>query len=351
MRKLRVGIVGTGGIWKSHVPGWNNSPNAELYALCDLNPNALKNASEATGVKVLYQRSEDLFADPNVDIVDVCTANCYHAPLVLAALESGKHVLCEKPLGITPEEIKKMIAARDKSAKLLMTAQHYRFQTSCQALKAEIDGGLLGNIYHARCWYLRRASAPTRLSFVSKAHSGGGPCIDIGVHVLDLALWLMGNPHPLSVSGTTQQLLARRPDAFIGNGRPIPEYWDVEDFACAFVRFENGASLIIEVSWMLHHSAAWDEQSVFLYGTKGGSKWPANEIATSNLKSKAHHDLRISPVDNAVEAHAAECMAFAKAIVNGAPSPVPPEQSLDVMTILDGVYKSAMSTREVVLER
>lgn len=211
MRKLRVGIVGTGGIWKTHLPGWQNSPDAELYALCDLNPSALKAASEATGVKILYEKMADLFADPNVDIIDVCTANRYHAPITIPALEAGKHVICEKPLGITPDEIRKMIAARNKSGKMLMTAQHYRFETSCQTLKSEVDQGLLGDVYHARCWYLRRSGASTRPSFVSKEHSGGGPCLDVGVHVLDLALWLMGNPRPVTVSGVTQNKLAKRP--------------------------------------------------------------------------------------------------------------------------------------------
>jgi predicted dehydrogenase len=350
-RKLKVGIVGTGSIWKTHLPGWQQNPHAELAAIADINPDALKSAGEHAGVSLRYEKAADLFNNPDIDIVDVCTANQYHAPLAIEALQAGKHVLCEKPLAPTPQDIKKMIAARNKYNKLLMTAQHYRFESSSQTLKGEIDQGVLGDVYHARCSYLRRSGAPTRPSFVSRKHSGGGPCIDIGVHILDLTLWFMGNPRPIAVSGITQDKLARRKGAFIGAGRPIPDDWDVEEFAAAFVRFDTGASLMLEVSWLLHHKSDWEEQSVYVYGTKAGAKWPSNEIVTSNLTTKKHQDIQLCSVDSGVEAHAAECVAFAAAVAQSLPSPVPAEQSLDVMNILDGVYRSAASGNEILLER
>lgn len=224
-KKLKVGIVGAGGIWKSHLPGWQASPDAELVAIADLIPENLKRAGEMTGAERLYTKARDLYADPDIDIVDICTANRFHAPLAIGALDAGKHVLCEKPLAPTPEEVRRMIAARDRSGRLLMTAQNYRFEASSRALKAEIDDGLLGEIYHTRCWALRRSGCSTRPSFVSKQNSGGGPCIDIGVHILDLGLWLMGNPRPVAVSGATQDKLRRNPGAFVGAGRTIPDCW------------------------------------------------------------------------------------------------------------------------------
>lgn len=349
-KRLKVGIVGAGGIWKSHLPGWQASPDAELAAIADISPEALKRAGELTGVKRLYEKAEDLYADREIEIVDVCTANMYHAPLSIGALEAGKHVLCEKPLAPTPEAIRKMIAARNKSGKLLMTAQHLRFEASSRALKAEIDDGLLGEVYHARSWALRRAGAPSRPTFVSKKHSGGGPCIDIGVHVLDLTLWLMSNPRPVAVSGVTQDKLRKNPGAFVGPGRPIPDYWDVEEFAAGFVRFESGGTLILETSWILHHRDAGGDTSIWVYGTKAGAHWPSNEITTSNYHTKQHHDLKLQPVEAGLEAHAAECVAFADAVAHGKPSPVPAEQSLDVLSILDGIYRSAATGREVALE-
>src|SRR5437016_3002551 len=175
---LKVGVIGVGGIASTHFPGWKESPDAELYAFADLVPDVLQRVGTKQGVTRRYERPGDLIADPEVDIVDICTPNNYHAPLAVAALEAGKHVLCEKPLAPTPAAVREMIAARDRSGKLLMTAQHFRFQGPARALKAEIDQGLLGDVYHARSWMLRRAAAPVRPGFIMKQHSSGGPRID-----------------------------------------------------------------------------------------------------------------------------------------------------------------------------
>src|SRR5437016_347080 len=133
---LKVGVIGVGGIAGTHFPGWKESPLAEVVALADVDPKALERVGDAQGVKRRYQKPEELFGSRDIDIIDICTPNMYHAPLAIAALEAGKHVLCEKPLAPTPAAIKQMIAARDRSGKLLMTAQHFRFQGSAKALQA-----------------------------------------------------------------------------------------------------------------------------------------------------------------------------------------------------------------------
>ncbi|HYF51032.1 MAG TPA: Gfo/Idh/MocA family oxidoreductase [Planctomycetota bacterium] len=348
-KKLKVGIIGVGGIAGVHFPGWKNSPDAELVAASDMNGEVLKKVADAQSIPLRYEKPEDLIANKDIDIVDVCTPNMYHAPLSIAALEAGKHVICEKPLAPTPADIRKMIAARDKAKRLLMTAQHFRFQGSAKALKAEVDRGVLGNIYHARSWMLRRSGAPTRPGFIMKKHAGGGPCIDIGVHILDLTLWMMGNPKPVSVSGVTQDKLRRLPGAFSDWGGPIPKEWDVEEMAAGFVRLNNGATLIIEVSWLLNHKAVGEDMQMWLYGDKGGSHWPSNELLFTNNDTKQHMNMQLTNADKGAP-HALECIAFADAVANGKPSPVPAENSLDVITILDGLYRSAESKREVSLE-
>jgi predicted dehydrogenase len=321
-----------------------------MVAMSDVSPEALNRVAEAQGIKKRYEKSEELIADPKIDIIDICVPNRYHAPLAIAALQAGKHVICEKPLAPTPAEIRQMIQARDKSGKLLMTAQHFRFEGSSRALKAEIDGGALGNIYHARSWMLRRSAAPTRPGFILKQHSGGGPCIDIGVHILDLTLWMMGHPKPVSVTGVTQAKLAHLPGAFSNWGGPIPNTFDVEDFAAAFVRFANGATLVLEVSWLLHHKTTGEDMQMWLYGDKGGSHWPSNEILTTNNGTRQHMNTQLVNAEGG-EAHAKECVAFAEALATGKPSPVPAEQSLDVITILDALYRSAEAGREIRLDQ
>ena len=351
-KRLKVGIVGVGGIARSHLPGWQASEHAELAAGSDLADDVLRAWGEQQGVKKLYSDPKDLFADPEIDIVDVCTPNNYHAPLSIGALEAGKHVICEKPLAPTPDQVKEMIAARDRSGKLLMCAQSSRFSGASQAMKAEIDTGVLGDVYHARCWTLRRAGVPGRPGFIMKKHSGGGPCIDIGVHVLDLTLWLMGNPEPVAVSGIARAELAHQEGAFSTMGRGgglIPDTFDVEDFAAAFVRFENGATLILETSWMLHHGPGSDRQ-IWLYGTKGGAHLPSCEIYRSNFATQQHYNTALQLTGDSIRGHALECVTFARAVAEGLPSPVPAEQSLQVMAILDGIYRSQEERREIALK-
>ncbi len=345
---LKVGVIGVGGIAKTHFPGWRTSPDAEVVALSDVVPETLARAGREQGVTRLYEQPLDLIHDPDIDIVDICTPNMYHAALAIAALDAGKHVLCEKPLAPTPGEVRQMIAARDRNRRLLMTAQHFRFDGRSRALKAELDSGMLGEVYHARGWMLRRAAAPTRVGFIRREHAGGGACIDIGVHILDLTLWMMGHPRPVSVSGVTQARLHRLPGAFSIWGGPIPAEMDVEEFASAFVRFANGATLVLEVAWLLHHRTEGEDMQMWLYGDRGGAHWPANEILTSNYATQQHLAIQVERADDA-EPHALECVAFADAVANGKPSPVPAEQSLDVIAILDGLYRSAAAGREVSL--
>jgi predicted dehydrogenase len=345
-------VIGVGGIARTHMLGWDASEHAQVVAGADISADALQAWGERWEIERLSTDSAELIDDSEIDIIDICTPNNYHAPLAIAALQAGKHVICEKPLAPTPGAIRDMIAARDASGKLLMTAQHFRFRGSSRAMKAEIDQGALGDIYHARSWLLRRAAAPTRPGFIMKEHSSGGPCIDVGVHVLDLTLWFMGNPKPVSVTGVARAELAHQPGAFSIWGGPIPPTFDVEDFAAAFVRFENGATLILEVSWMLHHETGnrAEDMQMWLYGTQGGSHWPRCEIYESNNETRQHYNRTLRITNDTLEAHALECVEFARAVAEGGPSPVPAEESLQVMAILDGVYRSQEAGGEVHIE-
>ncbi len=350
-KQLKVGVIGVGGIANTHMPGWSLSEHTEVVAGSDVDSKILEDWGKKYEVKKLYARADDLINDPTIDIIDVCTPSSYHEPLSIAALKAGKHVLCEKPLAPTPEAVQRMIDARDASGKLLMTAQHQRFQGDSKAMMAEIQTGALGSIYHARGWMLRRAAFPGRASFVQKRHSGGGACIDIGVHVLDLTLWLMGNPKPVTVTGVSRTELAKKPDVFtIWGGANPPEGWDVEEFASAFVRFENNATLILEVSWLLHHDTPGEDRQIWLYGTEGGAHLPKCEIYQTNVATKQLYNRTLQLTKDSNPPHAQECIEFAQAIVDGRPSPVPPEESLQVMTILDGIYRSQAAGKEIRLD-
>jgi predicted dehydrogenase len=334
------------------MPGWAASADAEVVAGADLNETALQAWGAKHGITKLAAKPEDLFADKDIDIVDLCVPNMFHAPLAIAALNAGKHVICEKPLAPTPDDIRKMIAARDASGKMLMTAQHFRFSGSAQAMKRQIDTGVLGDVYHARSWMLRRNGMIPLPGFTKKSLSGGGPCIDIGTHVLDLTLWLMGHPKPVAVSGVAKQTFANKHEGLWAHWRPdggMPkgENFDVEDFAAAFVRFDTGATLVMEVSWFLHHDNLGEDVQIWLYGTDAGAHWPKCEFLSTDYKTRQFHNMQLKATADPMEPHALECVEFARAVANGAPSPVPAEQSLQVISVLDGIYRSQREGREV----
>ncbi|MEX1021177.1 MAG: Gfo/Idh/MocA family oxidoreductase [Litorilinea sp.] len=347
---LKVGVIGVGGIAKTHMPGWEASLHAEVVAGSDISNEVLETWGRSHNVTRLSSNPDALFSDPDIDIIDVCTPNMYHTELVVAALNAGKHVICEKPLAPTPAGIRQMIEARDRSGKLLMTAQHFRFKGDSQAMKAELDTGVMGDIYHARSWQLRRGLLPARPGFIYKRNSGGGPCIDIGVHILDLTLWFMGNPTPVAVSGVAKAPLAKQPGAFSAWGRvPVPGDMDVEDFAAAMVRFDTGATLMLEVSWLLHHDTPGEDMQMWLYGTGAGCHWPDCKFMESNNETRQLTNRSLLLTQDSMEPHALECVEFARCVAEGLPSPVPAEQSLQVMTILDGIYRSQAEGREVEL--
>ena len=351
METLKVGVIGVGGINRTHMPGWAASPHAEVIAGADLSEAALATWGTTHSVTNLSVKPDDLLSNPDIDIIDICTPNMYHTPLVVAALEAGKHVICEKPLAPTPADIQQMIAARDKSGKQLMTAQHFRFAGHSQALKAEIETGALGDVYHARGWMLRRNAFIPTPTFVYKKNAGGGACIDIGVHILDLTLWMMGNPKPVSVSGITRNILSKQKNVFSAwHPGTMPEDMDVEEFAAAFVRFDNGATLVLEVAWLLHHDTPGEDMQMWLYGTGGGCHWPSAEFYNSNYDTQQQFNRQLQNTKNVMEPHAYECFEFARALAEGRPSPVPPEESLQVMTILNAIYQSQAEGREIRLD-
>jgi predicted dehydrogenase len=182
---------------------------------------------------------------------------------------------------------------------------------------------------------------------IYKSQAFAGVAIDLGVHVIDLALWLMGNPQPVSVSGVARSEIAAQQGAFSNWGGDIPDDFDVDEFAAGFVRFENGATLIIEVSWLLNHNTDQDDVQTWLYGTRAGAHWPSCELFETNNILKQHYDRTIKKIEDKIRPHYLECVEFAEAIINGGPSPVPAEQSLQVGQILEALYQSQAAGREV----
>lgn len=346
----KVAVIGVGGIAGSHMGGWHASPHAEAVVAGDIHLETAKRFAEKHDLPKATDDIDSLINDPEIEIIDLCTPTNHHTKLVIAALEAGKHVICEKPLAPTPDEIRRIIAARDKAKRLVMTAMNQRYLGKHRAVKTEIESGRLGEIYYGRAWWLRRSQLPVRPGFIYKKNSAGGPCIDIGVHILDLAMWFMSHPEPVTVSGVAGKHAAAVEGAFSDWGGDVPMDMDVEDFACGFVRFANGMTMTLEVSWLMHHPK--EETRLWLYGNQGGAILPDATLHWSDNKLKQRYDATLNHVPepfDGLNPQGAKVYDFAEAIEQGQPSPVPPEQSLRVMQILDGLYRSHETNREIVL--
>jgi len=349
--KLRVALVGCGDISGTHIDGWKRlNPLARIVACAD----PIEDRREGRGNEIGLPKTarfpylkDILKSGIEFDAVDICTNNYAHCPVTCEALNAGKHVLCEKPLATNPDEVRKMIAARKKAKnKILMTAQHMRFQNDSAYLYNYLKSGVLGEVYYARAQFLRRRYLPTRIGFIDKTISGGGPVIDVGVHILDLTLHFMGYPEPVSVSAVAPQRLGKRTDIRGWWGEWDRSKITVEDFAAGFVRFKNGAAMTLECSWLLNMKEK-ESVKLSLYGENAGAEWPAMSVHGESEGSLT--DIQLQYPDDRIGGHQKEIAAFTDAILNDKPSPVPAEQSLNVIRILDGLYRSHATGKEVTV--
>jgi predicted dehydrogenase len=346
---LHIGIVGCGGIMRSmHMPGWALVPGARVVAICDTNRAVAEAFALDFGIDPsrVFTDHRDLLQLEDLHAVDVATPNRFHTPVVLEALGRGLHVICEKPLAVSTVEVRALADAAKAANRLLMTAQHMRFTAMTRALRGFVNSGALGEVYHARVHAVRRNWLPTAPTFIDATLSGGGPCMDIGVHALDTAMHLMDFPNPVRVTGVTRTNFAKGHAIPGGWGEWDRERFCVEDHASGFVHFDNGATLVLEASW-LQHQIELEDFSAQLYGKNAGVKWPTGEYAS--VVGGALVDGKINALTGLHAAHSEEILAFADAIRHGKPSPVPVEQTLKVISILEAIVESGKTGREVVL--
>lgn len=348
-KKLRIGIIGTGGISHVHMVGYNVLENVEVVAACDINESRVMEFCEKYGVKKLYTDYNEMLRLEELDGVSVCTWNNSHAAATIAALNAGKNVLCEKPMAMNAIEAQKMKDAADKSGKILMIGFVKRFGMETRICKEFIDNGHLGEIYYAKASYLRRCGNPGGW-FADIKRSGGGPLIDLGVHVIDQVRYLMGKPKPVSVSAATFNRIGMRYDVK-GIERykaaDYSDYCDVEDMAAALVRFDNGAVLSVETSFSLNIKE--DSSSLELFGTKAGARLePKLEIYSEIDDYLVDISPRYNKEKNTFdEWFSKEIAHFTDCIANGTECISPAQDGIELMKILDAAYTSAKAGKEV----
>jgi len=354
-KKLRVALIGCGGMGTiGHIPIWASQEDAELVALCDIIVDKAERAAEKFNVPDVYEKYEDIIARDDIDVIDICTPNYLHSIIAVAALESGKHVLCEKPDAVSVAEAEKMKAASEKSGKTLMVIRNNRFMNSSQYAKKYIEEGKMGGIYAGHCGWRRRRGIPGRGGwFTTKAQSGGGPLIDLGVHMIDLAIWLMGNPVPVSVTGCTYNKFASSEEISDSINSSFGEkkkngVFDVEDLAMGFIRFDNGACLTIEFSWA--SNVKEEKWFVELYGEKSGLKWQREPESLEFYTEQGGALVDLLPRIPQGGGHGPNIRNFIDVVRGSAQPCYEPWQGVNMIKILEALYKSAETGREVRLD-
>jgi predicted dehydrogenase len=351
-KPVGIGIIGAGAIAQgSHLPAYaklRDEGKVFIVAVADANADTARTAAEKFGASKVFTDYREMFALPEIDAVDICTPNFLHKQPTLDAFAAGKHVFVEKPIGLNAIEGVEMVAAGHRAGKKLQVGFNLRFAAAPQAIKRMVDQNVLGDVYYARAHALRRRGVPSWGMFTQMDKQGGGPLIDIGVHLLDLSLWFMGHPEPLSVSGQAYRKFGNKVGVFNSFGPWDPKIYSVEDFAVGQVRFKNGATLTLESSYVAN--IAKNESTITLMGTEGGLFLDLNDNANTKIFREESGTLTDTyfPALPTAAAHELEIRSYVQAILDNTPVAVPGEQGLMVSQIIDAIYGSSETGREVV---
>lgn len=351
----RVAVIGAGSIAKwSHIPGFQRLPNCEVVAVCDVNESRARELADSLNVSRTYGDYNLMLREMRPDITVVATPNMFHAPMSMAALRAGSHVLCEKPLALTYADAQEMFAVAEQQGRVLTAGTHFRFTPPMQVAKHQADAGFFGHIYAVRTAWQRRNGIPGYGSwFTNRDLAGGGALLDIGIHALDRALYLMGYPKPVAVTGATFAEFGPRGMGLGGWGADIfmpavGARYDVDDFAWAFIRFENGAVVNLQVSWASNYPEVFMTE---VFGSEGGgyiggrdkvelyTMLNGQEVAVQTPL----HDAKIGSYFQLIE-------NFVRYVDGDMTADIPtPQQALTSVQIIDAITRSAAEKREIVL--
>ncbi|MBN1623612.1 MAG: Gfo/Idh/MocA family oxidoreductase [Clostridia bacterium] len=346
MGQYRYACIGAGGIakWK-HLPGYNELENVEVVAVSDISDTALAAMKEKYPKINIYNDYLEMLDKEKPDIVSVCTPNKYHRQMTIDAMAAGAHVHCEKPIAMNEAEAVDMINASAKYNRKLMVGLNNRFTNEAFFIRDYISNGNLGEIYHARCGWRRRRGIPGKGGwFTQKALSGGGPLIDLGVHMIDLSLYMMDSPEPLSVSAATYRKFQDCKTRNMGfSDTPSEGIFDVEDLAVGFVRLNSGASLNFEISFALNT----EKEDFFyeLFGTKGGVRYSNSKL---EIFTEINDTLvNLYPDTNYKKKALNEFNHFIAVIEGRETNISPADDARKMMKLIGAAYRSADEGKEI----
>ena len=343
MNKLKVALIGAGQIARvSHIPAYLKTDCVELVGICDMRLQAARQMAQDFSIPAYFDNHLDMLEAVKPDAVSVCVPNKFHCQITLDALQAGCHVLCEKPPAITAEEAKLMADTALTCGKLLSYGFHLRYDPGVRLLKQKIQSGELGSIYAAEAKWLRRRGVPGWGCFTNKAIQGGGPLIDIGAHVLDLALYLMDYPEIDYVcAGMFDAIGKSGCNGFMGAWDP--EKFTVEDALFAQIHFKNGAILRLDTSFALNMQLK-DVRSIVIYGDKQGASLFPLEIYGGG-DGEAYN--QTYPFEHKAELHDVEIASFVHACLGKEELLVTAQQGAYLQFVIEMLYESAQARKPV----
>jgi predicted dehydrogenase len=349
MRTVKIGIIGAGGICQTHLRALQSVEGTEVIAICDIVPERADATAKKFGIPNVFYDHRKMLEMDEIEAVSVLTYNQAHCGPTVDALRAGKHVLCEKPMAATLVDAAAMTKASHETDKILMIALKTRYSPHMIKAKKIAMSGALGDIYYSEAVACRRCGIPgwNNGSFMRKETAGIGAVADIGVYSLDAALFVMGHPKPIAVSGIANNLLGSK---FVEP--PVENAWEwdpkiltVEDFGAGSVRFDNGGMMVFKTSWVMHMDSLGE--TLFL-GTKGGLKLDPLTLYRNEFGMMKDEKLNVESVED-IQLFISENIAFADAIRNHKPTPIPADQMLLTNVIIQGMIDSAAAGKEVAV--
>lgn len=350
--RIRLGVIGAGNIGNVHIQEFSKlQEQCEITTVTDAYLPLADSRAKQYGIPNVSASPAELIARPDVDAVIIGVPNLYHAPLAIQAMEAGKHVLLEKPMGLNAESARNILRTQEKTGMTLMVAHQMRWEWLPLQVKQQVEAGALGRIYTAKAGWFRRKGIPGWGTwFTRMEEAGGGPLIDIGVHMLDLSMHLMGNPKPIAVSGATYAEFGPVKKGIGTWGKPNWDgYYDVEDLATALIRMEDGSTLTLEVSWAVHMDTD-NTPFIHLMGTEGGAAIRGNKGKFLTEKFNAPMETELNTPSNdegargRLSRHFLECVSEGKTPITSVMS------GFTNNLILDAIYESSRTKSEVKLD-
>ncbi|MFM1851862.1 MAG: hypothetical protein RIS54_1546 [Verrucomicrobiota bacterium] len=343
---FNVAVIGAGAIGHDHIRSFKQHPAARVVALAEVSPERGREAVDTHGIPELVTDYRVLLGRADIDVVSIALPNYLHAPVALDALKAGKHVMVDKPMATNARDAAKLVTAAKAKKLLLMVGQNARFTPEVQTAKELVTGGVLGDVYHAKTAWTRRAGIPRIGSWFTQTQFAGGGCTyDIGVHALDRCLFLLGDFDAASVSGQTFTKFGNRGqgDSTWGKSEVDPKKpFDVDDLSVALIKLKSGRTVLLEASWAAHQPQA-DYNGTQLFGTEAGLLLPPLQLFRPGKSGYVTESVNLSTklVNPNRMVHFIDCL------LGKAKPYVPPTQSLAVQKILDGIYQSAKTGKEV----